>query len=166
MPRSKRKGVDLFVLRDIETTALDSLAANTQATLIGQTIENVNSGEDYGSGSIKGLRMDVQVKPEAIVEFPPRLAVVITPSGMTVPQFVTAGNRKQNERFAWGDIVLKPYADPSTATIWHASLHLKTARRFHSGDVLSVLLVNEDPAVAFGAAAVGYTFLKAYVTED
>lgn len=166
MARRSKKGVDLFVIRDIETTAVDALAANAAATMVDDVIENVNSNEDYGSGSIKGLRADFVVKPEAVIEFPPRLVVMIIPSGMTVPAVTTAGQRKQNERFCWGDIIMGSKTDPSATSIWFATLHLKTARRFHSGDKLAIVIVNEDPAVSFGAAAVAYTYLKAYVTED
>lgn len=166
MARAKRKGVDLMPIIDVELGTLDGLAASAQATIYSSVIENVNSGEDYGSGSIKGLQLAVTIKPEAVVEMPPRITVLITPSGMTVPTVVTAAAVKQNERFMWGQFQVFPYADPTAATVWFGSLRLKTARRFHSGDVLTILCTNDDPATAFGAAAVGMVFGRAYVTED
>lgn len=166
MPRGSRKGVDLLPLYEVETTTLDALAADGTATMMDQAIENVNSNEDYGSGSIKGLRVYCQVKPEAVIEFPPRLTFMIIPSGMTAPTVKTNAARKQNERFIWGDVSLAPYSDPAATSIWWAKLHLKTARRFHSGDRLLVQVANDDPAVAFGAAAVGFVIGRAYVTED
>lgn len=158
--------MDLLILSEFEQTTLDNLGAASQATMMTSPIENVNSNEDYGSGSVKGLRLDMFIKPEAILEAPPRATVMITPSGMTIPTVVLQGARKQNERFCWGDIVLSPYSDPAATSLWWANLHLKTARRFHSGDVISVVIVNNDGNVAFGAGAVGYGMLKAYVTED
>ena len=167
MVRHGRKGVDLFIDREIEQSALDSLAGNAQATLRATVIENVSTNENYGSGSIKGLRANFAVKPEAAIEFPPRITMMVLPAGMTVPTVITAGNRKQQERFCWGDKVLQTNgATPATDNLWEAELHLKTARRFHEGDLLTSVLVNEDPNIAFGAAAVGYVFLKAYVSSD
>ncbi len=167
MPRGRGgKGVDLFVIEASEQSVLDSLASGAQATLVNATIENVSTSEDYGSGSVKGLRIDVVIKPEAIIEFPPRLCVMILPSGMSVPSVTSAALRKASERFCWGDYVMDALTDPAATSIWKAKMHLKTARRFHSGDKFTLVVVNEDPNVAFGAAAVGYTFGKAYVTED
>ncbi len=167
MPRARSgKGVDLLPILEVDVGVLDALAADAQATLLAQTIENVNSLEDYGSGSIKGLRLRVMVKPEAVIEYPPRLIVLILPSGMSTPSLITKALMKQNERFIWGDISLAPYSDPTANTIWWADLHLKTARRFHSGDVMSFVVHNTDPAVAFGAQGSGYMSGRAYVSED
>lgn len=158
--------MDLLVIRDSEVAAVDALAADTQATLVDQAIENVATNEDYGSGSIKGLRADFVVNPEADLESPPRMVIMILPTSMTVPQIGSALERKASERFCWGDKVLMISAVRGATTMWQGALHLKTARRFHSGDRLVVVLSNEDVAVAFGAAATAYTFVKAYITED
>lgn len=149
-----------------EQTTLDSLGTTAQATLLNATIENVNTSEDYGSGSIKGLRLDFVIKPEAIIEMPPHVVVMILPSGMSVPDVGSNALIKQNERFIWGTLVLRAWTDPAATSIWSGQLHLKTARRFHSGDKLTVVIENNDPAVTFGAAAVGYMFGRVYVSED
>lgn len=166
MPRTKRKGVDLMPIFGIEQTTLDGLASNVQATLLNATIENVNTSEDYGSGSIKGLFLDVMIKPEAVIEIPPHIVVSIYPSGMSVPDLGTGALLKANERFMWGTLVLQTATDPAATNLWQGHLNLKTARRFHSGDKLTIVMENNDPNVAFGAAAVGFIFGRAYVSED
>lgn len=166
MPRGSRKGVDLLPIREVEIVAGDNLAANTQITWLAQVIENVNSNEDYGSGSIKGLRVALQVFPGAQISIGPRCVVMILPSGMTVPSVVTAAEVKQAERFIWGEKALMPIGDPTATNLWAAELLLKTARRFHSGDLLTFVLINEDPGTAYGAAVDAYILGRVYVTED
>lgn len=165
MPKSRGKQ-DLIPIRELEEAALDALAAASQATVFDMVLENPNTNENYGSGSVKGLRVYIHVKPEAILEMPPKAVILVLPSGMTVPSVKTAAEMKQSERFLWGDLALGTYADPDASTVWWGRLHLKTARRYHEGDRLVFVISNEDAAVAFGAAAIGYIQGRVYVSVD
>ena len=150
-------------------TDITSLASGATVAVIDDVLEHPTSGEDYGPGTLVGLRVSMTVRPEADLEASdPYVVGCLLPTGLATFNPLTQAVRLQNRRYIWWVMTMQTQEPTGVAAVYRFSselggwLHMATTRKFDRGDRFVVMLVNVDGA-AFGAGAEGTYAVDGYI---
>lgn len=164
--REKKKKDWVFQEGSIITAAV--LAAGAQETETQHQLEHPTTSEDYGSGTLEGLRLTVTIDPGAAdINIPPEVVFLKVPLGGSVPTINTNASMKANEDKIWlvgkAKHVLKAAAGSLRAMFVYEA-NPKTARTFQKGDTFTVVVINRD-ATSFANPHTVETCMEVYCVE-